>query len=52
MAIPLTTLNPWEIDQENSMPKRIIFKDILYVFQKNKSIFQFKFLNNIHNQNI
>ena len=39
MAIPMTTLNPWDIDFETQLPKRIIFRDVLYVFEKNKSIF-------------
>ena len=48
----MITLNPWDIDQNTKMPNRIIFRDILYVFEKNKSIFQFKFLQNPNNQNV
>jgi hypothetical protein len=42
MAIPLITFNPWKTDLVTQMPERIIFPELVYIFEKNKAILQFK----------
>ena len=42
MAIPLITFNPWETDLVSGMPKRIVFPELVYIFEKNQAILQFK----------
>jgi hypothetical protein len=42
MAIPLITFNPWKTDPITQMPERIIFPELVYIFEKNKAILQFK----------
>jgi hypothetical protein len=39
MAIPITALNPWDLDEETQMPRRIIFTEVVYAYEKNKSVF-------------
>jgi hypothetical protein len=38
MAIPLITYNPWKFNSDNGLPERIIFPEIVYIFEKNLSI--------------
>ena len=38
MAIPLLTFNPWKIDPKNGKPERIVFPELVYIFEKNQSI--------------
>jgi hypothetical protein len=38
MAIPLITYNPWNIDPITKMPKRIVFPEMVYIFEKNQAI--------------
>ena len=38
MAIPIIAFNPWNIDLETNLPKRIVFPEMVYAFEKNKSI--------------
>ncbi len=38
MPVPITTLNPWDIDYEKNMPNRIFFPELVYCYEKNKSI--------------
>jgi hypothetical protein len=52
MAIPLTAMNPWDLDEETKMPKRIIFTEALYAYEKNKSILQFKYLHDDQSKNV
>jgi len=52
MAIPVVALNPWDLDEKTKMPKRIIFSEVFYTYEKNKSIFQFKYLKNEKNQDV
>ena len=54
MPVPISTLNPWDIDIELKKPRRIFFQELVYCYEKNKSILQFKLyeknkLNNIKN---
>ncbi len=42
MALPLVTYNPWDIDPDSCLPKLMIFPEIVYIFENNKSILQFK----------
>lgn len=44
MAIPVSALNPWDLDEETKMAKRIVFKEAFYPYEKNKAVFQFKYL--------
>jgi hypothetical protein len=46
MPLPISVLNPWDIDVNTQMPKRIYFEELLYVFEKYNSVFQFKILAN------
>jgi len=39
MALPISVLNPWDIDENTQMPKRIFFEELFYVFEKNNSVF-------------
>jgi hypothetical protein len=39
MALPISELNPWDIDEITQMPKRIFFEELLYVFEKYNSVF-------------
>jgi hypothetical protein len=43
MPLPLSLLNPWDIDKNTQTPKRIFFEGLVYVFEKYNSVFQFKF---------
>jgi hypothetical protein len=52
MALPITVLNPWDIDENTKIPARIYFEEIFFVFEKQKSIFQFKILENEHDQSV
>jgi len=36
MSIPVTSFNPWDIDHDT--PRRIFFPEIVYTFEKHKSI--------------
>ena len=45
MPVPISTLNPWDIDNQTNKPKRIFFPELVYCYEKNKSIFQFKLYN-------
>jgi hypothetical protein len=38
MAVPITTFNPWDIDKDLKKPRRIFFKELVYCYEKNKSI--------------
>jgi hypothetical protein len=42
MPIPITAFNPWDKNEESQMPRRIFFPEIVYAFEKNKSILQLK----------
>jgi len=35
MAVPLITYNPWKIDPDTQMPERIIFPELVYIYEKN-----------------
>ena len=37
MALPLITYNPWNTNSEG-MPQRLVFPEMVYLFEKNKSI--------------
>lgn len=52
MAIPLTTLDPWDFDHITQFPKRIIFSEIVHGFEKSKAILQVKIYKNHQNKNI
>jgi len=38
MAIPIVTYNPWNMDSDDGMPERLVFPELVYIFEKNKSI--------------
>jgi hypothetical protein len=38
MALPISVLNPWDIDEKTQLPKRIYFEELVYVFEKKNSI--------------
>jgi hypothetical protein len=38
MPIPVTAFNPWDIDSETHLPRRIFFPEMVYAFEKHKSI--------------
>jgi len=38
MAIPLITYNPWDTNIKTGMPKRIVFPEMVYIFEKNQAI--------------
>ena len=39
MALPLLTMNPWDV----SLPfKPLIWKELFYIYEKHKSVLQFK----------
>ena len=42
MALPLVTYNPWNMETVDGMPERLVFSELVYIFEKNKSILQFK----------
>jgi hypothetical protein len=35
MAVPLITYNPWKIDEVTHAPERIIFPELVYIYEKN-----------------
>ena len=35
MAIPLITYNPWDINLEDEKPQRLVFPELVYIFEKN-----------------
>ena len=41
MAIPLISWNCWEYNEDGSL-KIIIWKEIFYIYEKSKSLLQFK----------
>jgi hypothetical protein len=34
MAIPISALNPWDLDEQTNTPKRIVFKEAFYPYEK------------------
>jgi hypothetical protein len=38
MALPLITFNPWNNDPNTGIPKRIVFPEMVYIFEKNQAI--------------
>ena len=35
MPVPISTLNPWDIDNQTNKPKRIFFPELVYCYEKN-----------------
>jgi hypothetical protein len=46
MPNPMTAFNPWDIDRDTHLPRRIFFPEIVYAFEKHKSILQIKIREN------
>lgn len=38
MAVPISAFNPWDYNIETLMPNRIVFPELVYAFEKNKSV--------------
>jgi hypothetical protein len=34
MPIPMTAFNPWDIDRDTQLPRRIFFPEMVYAFEK------------------
>ena len=52
MPIPVTAFNPWDIDFVTQLPRRIFFPEMVYTFEKHKSILQIKIYENLDGKNI
>jgi hypothetical protein len=38
MPVPMMAFNPWDNDEDYLMPRRIFFPEIVYAFEKQRSI--------------
>ena len=38
MAVPIFTYNPWDYDQNTLLANKILFPELVYLYEKNQSI--------------